>query len=111
MIKYKGAVVTIDGKRTRIPKHLRETPIPKVRKNKSKRTKLSTKAWKLLRESVLRESDYKCEECKSVAQAIHHIIPIDLRPDLQLDKNNIMAICMKCHRMKHPELPEELFNI
>jgi 5-methylcytosine-specific restriction endonuclease McrA len=59
-------------------------------------------AWKRL--SVrFRQENPLCEECKkrgiaTEAQEVHHVIPIAEAPWLRLEWNNLMALCVACHR-------------
>jgi len=59
-------------------------------------------AWKRL--SVrFRQENPLCEECKkrgiaTEAQEVHHVIPITEAPWLRLELNNLMALCVACHR-------------
>ena len=43
-----------------------------------------------------------CEHCMTKgyttpAKDVHHIVKITKRPDLAMDRNNLMAVCRKCH--------------
>lgn len=40
------------------------------------------------------------------AELVHHMIPIDERPDLALDLNNLRSLCNICHNRRHPEKGE-----
>ncbi|MEG0146244.1 MAG: HNH endonuclease [Clostridia bacterium] len=37
------------------------------------------------------------------ATMVHHIIPVEERPDLGYDLNNLVALCDTCHNRRHPE--------
>ncbi len=37
------------------------------------------------------------------AVMVHHIIPVEERPDLALDLNNLRSLCSECHNREHPE--------
>jgi len=43
---------------------------------------------------------YQCEKIGIVkaAEEVHHIVPITEAPWLRLDWNNLMALCVACHR-------------
>lgn len=58
---------------------------------------------------VRKRAHYLCEECGSRAVDSHHIIHFHLDETLRYDVNNGIALCLKCHRKKHPELPDSLF--
>lgn len=58
-------------------------------------------AWRKLRSSILREEPL-CRRCAELgrttaANEVHHIQTIATRPDLRLDKANLMALCKACH--------------
>lgn len=85
------------------------TPIKRNIKKVS-RSHRSLKGWYRLRLKVISEQNGLCEECGDKGKDVHHIIPLDVRPDLGLVRENLMLLCVKCHRNKHPELPDFLFN-
>lgn len=68
-----------------------------------------TYAYRKWRKKVLKEANHKCEICGELAIDVHHIIPVCVRPDKIFDVENGMALCLKCHREKHPELPASFF--
>ncbi|MBQ8954820.1 MAG: HNH endonuclease [Clostridia bacterium] len=37
------------------------------------------------------------------AEMVHHIIPLEERPDLALNIDNLRSLCNECHNKKHPE--------
>ncbi len=37
------------------------------------------------------------------AVMVHHEIPRDVRPDLELDIDNLRSLCDPCHNKRHPE--------
>lgn len=37
------------------------------------------------------------------ATVVHHIQPVELRPDLRLDLENLVSLCDACHNKRHPE--------
>lgn len=49
-----------------------------------------------------------CEACNSASSVdTHHIIPLgEGGEDVE---SNLMAVCLACHREKHPELPDSFF--
>jgi 5-methylcytosine-specific restriction endonuclease McrA len=65
-------------------------------------------AWQKCRQTVLIRDHYLCQECLrngqlTPASTVHHIEPLDERPDLALDVNNLETICPACHNKEHPE--------
>lgn len=58
--------------------------------------------WQRLRAAKLSECGYLCEECKAhgvttIAEDVHHIVPIREDWDRRLDIDNLMAVCVSCH--------------
>lgn len=73
-----------------------------------------TAKWKRLRQVALSRDGGLCAECLARyragygkkprrAEVVHHIIPIDVRPDLALDLSNLRCLCAECHNKIHPE--------
>ncbi|MFB7142064.1 HNH endonuclease [Gottfriedia sp. NPDC056225] len=61
--------------------------------------------WKKVRDLVMRRDLGLCQQCKredkiTLADVVDHIIPIKKRWDLRLDKDNLQALCHKCHNKK-----------
>lgn len=72
-----------------------------------------SKKWIRKRELILKRDEYKCRECKrygktSPATTVHHVIPLDQRPDLKLNINNLISLCDKCHNQMHNRITGEL---
>jgi 5-methylcytosine-specific restriction endonuclease McrA len=40
------------------------------------------------------------------AAMVHHVLPLDVRPDLALDLDNLRSLCVVCHNQSHPEKGE-----
>jgi 5-methylcytosine-specific restriction endonuclease McrA len=73
-----------------------------------------TAAWKKVRAVALMRDAGMCQDCMDRMRAgygikprratmVHHIVPIDERPDLALDLSNLRALCDECHNREHPE--------
>jgi hypothetical protein len=71
-------------------------------------------AWKRLRRVALMRDGGMCQDCMDRMRAgigikpnratlVHHIIPRSERPDLELDPDNLRALCAECHEKEHPE--------
>ena len=63
--------------------------------------------WKKKRAEILDRDNYECQVCRaegkvSPANTVHHIIPLEQRPDLVLDDDNLLSICAGCHNREHP---------
>lgn len=70
-----------------------------------------------LKEEVLREQHYECQECKKLgkitkADTVHHVQFVRKHPALALSKyytyqgkqyRNLVALCKSCHNKAHPE--------
>lgn len=73
-----------------------------------------TAAWRRLRALVIDRQGGMCYDCMERmrmgyirrprrATLVHHIIPYKQRPDLALNEDNLVALCDKCHELRHPE--------
>ncbi len=65
----------------------------------------NSKAWRALRDIMLCDRPY-CEPClergeHSPSTHVHHIKPLKEAPDLALDQDNLMCVCMSCHSRVH----------
>ena len=71
-------------------------------------------AWRKARAAALMRDHYICQDClrakargemirPRTATTVHHIRPIDQRPDLKLDMDNLISLCDPCHNKRHPE--------
>ena len=71
--------------------------VPFSKQDRSKLKLYNTSAWKKLRLSVLKSQPI-CARCKRApANVVHHIIEARKKPELQLDRNNLEALCSTCH--------------
>jgi 5-methylcytosine-specific restriction protein A len=70
--------------------------------------------WKRVRAAALMRDGGMCQDCMDRlrqgvgirprrAVLVHHVIPRSERPDLELDLNNLRALCATCHEANHPE--------
>ena len=73
-----------------------------------------TAAWKRIRQVALMRDGGMCQDCMDRmragygirprrAQMVHHIIPVEERPDLALELSNLRSLCFECHNREHPE--------
>lgn len=72
-----------------------------------------TKRWISKREKILRRDEYRCRECKrygrsTEAAMVHHIYPVEERPNLGLNNNNLISLCNKCHNKMHDRKTNKL---
>ena len=68
----------------------------------------NSKKWKRKRACILRRDDYQCRECRRYgkfrpAVEVHHIKFAEDYPELAFVDSNLISLCAKCHRKKHPE--------
>lgn len=72
-----------------------------------------TKRWRSKRDKVLRRDEYLCRECKrygktTPATTVHHINPMDKRPEWALQTWNLLSLCNACHDSMHDRDSGEL---
>lgn len=71
-------------------------------------------AWKRIRKAALQRDGGYCQDCMDRVRAgygirprraemVHHIKPIEERPDLALEISNLRSLCNECHNREHPE--------
>ena len=74
-----------------------------------------SKQWLHLREEVLKEFKYECQDCKSKgfykkADTVHHVQFVIKHPRLALSKfyeyagkiyRNLIPLCHNCHELRH----------
>jgi hypothetical protein len=55
--------------------------------------------WYKFRKSFLSNpKNESCAACKRTKELeVHHILPFDLRPDLELSEPNLITLCKFCH--------------
>lgn len=71
------------------------------------------KRWIRKREIVLKRDLYLCRQCKrygkdTQATMVHHIIPVESKPELYLDSRNLISLCNECHNKMHDRNTDEL---
>lgn len=72
-----------------------------------------TKRWQSKREKILKRDEYLCQECKrygktTPATTVHHIYPLEQRPELGLVSDNLISLCNQCHDKMHNRTSDEL---
>jgi 5-methylcytosine-specific restriction protein A len=61
--------------------------------------------WRRLREVALRRDFHLCQRCLETknrptpATEVHHIVGIDIAPELRLDIDNTLSLCGPCHKL------------
>jgi len=72
-----------------------------------------TRKWERKRLAILRRDKYLCRECSrygrtTPANTVHHIYPLEERPDLALVSENLISLCPKCHERMHDKMTDRL---
>ena len=72
-----------------------------------------TRKWERKRLAILRRDKYLCRECRrygktTPANTVHHIYPLEQRPDLALVTDNLISLCPKCHERMHDKVGNDL---
>lgn len=73
-----------------------------------------TQTWRLVRAQALQRDGGLCRDCVDRVKAgrggkvrratlVHHVIPVEERPDLAYDLDNLRSLCDICHNQRHPE--------
>jgi hypothetical protein len=61
-----------------------------------------TKRYQKFKEEVHERDGHQCRDCNSPSRLhVHHLIPIDDRPDLFYDITNAVTLCGDCHFKIH----------
>lgn len=70
----------------------------KTKKKKGYNKILASKEYKEFRKSILKRDNYKCQMCGSDFRLqVHHIKSKSKYPELIMDKNNCITLCLICH--------------
>lgn len=73
-------------------------------------------AWERKRKVILKRDTYLCQECKrygktTPANTVHHIYPVEVRPDLKLNNNNLVSLCEHHHEAMHDKFKDRLSEL
>lgn len=88
---------------------------------KEKKKFYNSKQWKHKRIEILNRDRYECQDCvKRLQEAVknniilpayerkirpacevHHIMELSEHPDLALDNDNLVSLCVQCHNIRH----------
>lgn len=76
----------------------------------------SSYGWKNKRPNILKRDGYLCKECSrygkvTAANTIHHIQPLEVRPDLRLNSDNLISLCQPCHEAMHNKFNSTLSKL
>lgn len=85
----------------------------------------NSKAWENKRIEILKRDHFECQDCRariqkaveegrwlperdkkiSRAQQVHHIQELKEHPELGLDDDNLISLCIQCHNLRHGRAP------
>ena len=66
----------------------------------------SSKRWRALRASILKERGEQCESCYSVGEIqLHHRLPVSLGGELW-NPDNLVVLCRSCHLEEHRKIED-----
>ena len=64
--------------------------------------------WKKKRKEILIRDNYECQTCKDKGKVtintkliVHHIKPFEFYPELKLEDDNLLTVCLTCHNKIH----------
>lgn len=66
-----------------------------------------TKQWIDVRAYIVERDKNECQTCKDRGLVttnnliVHHIEPIEYKPDLALEESNLITVCIGCHNYIH----------
>lgn len=86
-----------------------------------------SKAWQTKRIEILKRDRFECQDCrariqkavaegkwlpekeKKIARAeqVHHIQALKEHPELALDNDNLISLCVRCHNIRHGRVPHK----
>ncbi|KGR88715.1 HNH endonuclease [Lysinibacillus odysseyi] len=87
--------------------------MPEYKTTEQKRKFYKSKEWRTLRERILKEQNYECQECKRLGLVklhdptkhksldIDHVNEIETHPELALEPSNLRVLCIPHHNAKH----------
>lgn len=81
----------------------------------------NSKAWKKKRMEILKRDYFECQDCRARlrkaqeqgvtltgterfirrAEEVHHKLELREHPELALDDDNLISLCVQCHNMRH----------
>ena len=84
-------------------------------------------SWKRKRLEVLQRDHYECRDCRKRledavaageqlkakdkkirrAEEVHHIQELKEHPELGLDDDNLISLCVQCHNLRHGRTPRK----
>ena len=75
----------------------------------------TSKHWRRMQKQVLKDNHWECQRCKKkglvvTATTVHHKQYLRQHPELALEKENLEAICEKCHYEEHHKKKDKYTN-
>lgn len=69
--------------------------------------------WRKKRKVIFRRDGYLCRHCRRYgrtreSQMVHHIIPVEVIPELLYENENLLSLCNKCHSKMHDRINDRL---
>lgn len=70
----------------------------------------NSRAWRNKRLEIIERDNRECQRCKELGKLtisednileVHHIEHLKDRPDLALDDDNLITLCISCHNHYH----------
>ena len=81
--------------------------------------------WKHKRMQILERDHYECQDCRKRlrdavaagdilrgeekkirrAEEVHHIVELKEHPELGLEEDNLISLCVTCHNLRHGRAP------
>lgn len=85
----------------------------------------NSSAWKQKRLQILNRDHYECQDCRKRikdavatgtvltgrdrkiwrAEEVHHIQELKEHPELGLEDDNLISLCVQCHNLRHGRAP------
>lgn len=60
---------------------------------------------------VLERDEHKCNKCGSVEKLdVHHLIPWSEAPDLRINLDNGLTLCILCHSKEHEDISQFILS-
>ena len=74
---------------------------------KAEKGQKRSSSWSKVRREFMENA--ACESCmrgsKRHMLEAHHIVPFHVAPDLELDPDNLICLCRRCHLLIHCTIP------
>ncbi len=76
-------------------------------RNQRSRAFYKSRAWQVARQRALARDNHVCQECWAkhhiitLADTVHHRVPISEDWDKRLHLNNLVSLCSSCHNLVH----------